>query len=131
MRRDFDLLAEDAAFLDECGFTWESIADGSQWVLINDFPLPSGYTETHATAAVRLESGYPDAQLDMVYFHPAIVRRDRQPIGATNNFQAIDGRQFQRWSRHRTAQNPWIAGQDSLATHIMLVEDWLEREFEQ
>ena len=130
MRRDFELLAEDAAFLDECGFTWESVADGSQWVLINGFPLPQGYTETHTTAAVRLESGYPDAQLDMVYFHPAVVRRDGRPIGATNSNQAIDGRQFQRWSRHRTAQNPWIAGQDSLATHIMLIEDWLEREFE-
>ena len=130
MRRDFELLADDAAFLEECGYPWETAIDGSQWVLLNDFPLPDGYTQEHVTAAVRLESGYPDAQLDMVYFHPAVIRRDGQGIAATNNTQAIDGRQFQRWSRHRTAQNPWIAGQDSLATHIMLIEDWLEREFE-
>lgn len=130
MRRDFDLLADDAAFLEECGFAWETAIDGSQWVLLNGFPLPIGYTEEQVTAAIRLESGYPDAQLDMVYFHPAVIRRDGKAIPATNNCQAIVGRQFQRWSRHRTAQNPWIAGQDSLATHIMLVEDWLEREFE-
>lgn len=130
MRRDFELLADDAAFLEECGYTWETAIDRSQWVLLNDFPLPDGYTQEHVITAVRLESGYPDAQLDMVYFHPAVIRRDGQAIAATNNTQAIDGRQFQRWSRHRTAQNPWIAGQDSLATHIMLIEDWLEREFE-
>ena len=130
MRRDFELLADDAAFLEECGYAWETLMDGSQWVLLRDFAVPAGYAQTAVTAAIRLETGYPDAQLDMVYFDPALSRRDGKPIAATNATQAIDGRAFQRWSRHRTPQNPWIPGQDSLATHIMLVEDWLEREFE-
>ena len=131
MRKDFELLAEDAAFLQECGYAWEAVADGSQWVLLTDFPIPAGYAQKNVTAAIRLETGYPDAQLDMVYFHPALTRRDGKAIAATSTHQAINGQVFQRWSRHRTPQNPWLAGQDNLATHIMLVEDWLEREFEQ
>ena len=51
-------------------------------------------------------------------------------IGATRNKQAIDGKTYQRWSRHRTAQNPWKAGFDGLETHVYLIEDWLVREFE-
>jgi hypothetical protein len=26
-------------------------------------------------------------------------------------------------SRHRTAQNPWKAGQDGLGSHVILIED--------
>jgi hypothetical protein len=44
--------------------------------------------------------------------------------------QSLDGKSFQRWSRHRTAENPWRIGRDNLGTHIILVEDWLAREFE-
>ena len=63
-------------------------------------------------------------------FHPALTRTDGAKIPATEEVQLIEDHPYQRWSRHRTPQNPWIPGQDSLATHIMLVEDWLEREFE-
>ena len=130
MRRDFKLLPVDLDFLNEFGCEWESIHDGSQWVLLNQFPLPVGYAQDHAVAAIRLETGYPDAQLDMVYFYPELTRFDGELIRKTNCTQVIEGRSFQRWSRHRTPQNPWIPGQDSLGTHIMLIEDWLEREFE-
>ena len=130
MRRDFELLADDAAFLDECGYSWETVVDGSQWVLLNNFPVPPGYVHTAVTTAIRLETGYPDAPLDMVYFHPALTRTDGAKIPATEEVQLVEDYPYQRWSRHRTPQNPWIPGQDSLATHIMLVEDWLEREFE-
>lgn len=37
LRRQFDLLSEDDAFLKEYGFPWETIVDGSPWVLIHDF----------------------------------------------------------------------------------------------
>jgi hypothetical protein len=66
----------------------------------------------------------------MVYFFPALARRDGRPIGATQAMQPLDGKSFQRWSRHRTQQNPWKPGRDNLGAHIILVEDWLAREFE-
>ncbi len=78
--------------------------------------------------ALRIETGYPDTQLDMVYFYPHLARCDRQPIGALAS-QTLDGKDWQRWSRHRTGQNPWRPGEDDLASHLALVEHWLEREF--
>jgi hypothetical protein len=129
LRRDFDLLPEDEKFLAEYGLPWETVVDGSRWVLIHDFPTHEGYNHARVTAAIRLETGYPQAALDMVYFYPALSRKDGKPIGATQATQQIAGKVYQRWSRHRTGDNPWIPGRDNLGTHVILIEDWLEREF--
>ena len=129
-RRQFDLLEEDETFLKEYGLPWETIVDGSRWVLIHKFKTPPGYNHEYVTAAIRIETGYPNAQLDMVYFYPALARTDGKPIGATDAKQKLDGKEYQRWSRHRTSENPWVAGRDGLGTHVILIEDWLEREFE-
>jgi hypothetical protein len=129
LRRQFDLSADDQRFLDEYGLPWETLVDGPQWVLVHDFPTVAGYNHSRATAAIRLETGYPNTELNRVYFFPALARTDGKAIGATQATQQIDGKMFQRWSRHRTAQNPWKAGRDNIGTHILLVEDWLAREF--
>lgn len=130
LRRQFELLPQDEKFLDDYGRPWETITDGSQWVLIHEFPTPDGYSHPHVTAAIRLETGYPVTALDMVYFFPALARKDGQAIGAADAQQSIDGKTYQRWSRHRTAANPWKPGRDDLSSHVFLIEDWLEREFE-
>lgn len=130
MKRQYELLPEDEQFLKEYGLPWEAVVDGSQWVLIHDLPTHEGYTHQKVTAAVRLETGYPITRLDMVYFFPALARNDGRAIGATESTQQIDGKTYQRWSRHRTDANPWKPGQDNLGTHIFLIEDWLQREFE-
>ncbi len=129
LRRQFDLSPEDEKFLNEYGLPWETIVDGSPWVLIHEFPTHEGYNHARVTAAIRMETGYPASQLDMVYFYPALARKDGKPIGRTESVQQLDGKSFQRWSRHRTPQNPWKAGQDGLGSHVILIEDWLEREF--
>ncbi len=129
MRRQFDLPGEDVEYLDARGLNWESLTDGeAKWLIVHGFPIPVGYNQSSAQAAFRIEPGYPDAQIDMVYFFPALARGDGRGINNLTT-QAIDGRQFQRWSRHRTEKNPWRPGEDCLATHLLLVEDWLRREF--
>ena len=65
----------------------------------------------------------------MVFFFPALARKDNQSIGAIQSAQALDGKSFQRWSRHRTATAPWRPGEDDVSSHLVLVDDWLEREF--
>jgi hypothetical protein len=130
LRRHFPLTDEDTRFLNDYGCPWETISDGSQWVLLHEFKTQEGYNHQHVTAAIRLETGYPASQLDMVYFYPALHRIDGRPIGATSATQLIEGKEFQRWSRHRTAENPWKPGQDNLESHVVLIEDWLTREFE-
>jgi len=131
LRRDFELLRQDERFLVEYRLPWETIADGSQWVLIHDFETHDGYNHPRVTVAIRLETGYPNTGLDMVYVFPALERKDGKPINGTQAKQVIDGKQYQRWSRHRSAQNPWRAGVDHLDTHVLLVEDWFVREFEE
>lgn len=131
LRRDFDLLPEDEKFLAEYGKPWETIVDGSQWVLVHEFSSQhGGYNYKTVTIAIRMETGYPATGLDMVYVYPPLAREDGKVIGKADVTQQIDKKSFQRWSRHRTSQNPWKEGQDSIGTHILLIEDWFAREFE-
>lgn len=129
MRREFELPEIDREFLESFGRSWETIKTGNgRWLLIHQFPIFSGYNVSEAIAALLIEQNYPDTQLDMVYFFPALSRQDGRSI---NNLSGhpIDGKDFQRWSRHRTDKNPWRSGEDYLGTHIALVTEWLSREF--
>lgn len=129
MRRQFQLPEDDIIFLETQGLEWETVTDqGMHWVILRNYPVPPGYQTGNTTVAVKIEAGYPRTGLDMAYFHPPLVRRDGQPIGAISP-QQIDGRAFQRWSRHRTASNPWREGIDDLSTHLSMVSFWFEQEF--
>ena len=129
MRRQFQLPAEDICFLDGLGLQWEAVNDkGMQWVIIHDYPVTKGYNLQSTQVAIKLETGYPRTPLDMAYFFPALQRLDGRPINAIS-WQPIDGKNYQRWSRHRTAQNPWRPGIDDISTHMGLVSFWFEQEF--
>lgn len=132
LRREFDLPPDDVAFLDGYNRPWETMVDGSQWVLIHDFNTQhDGYNSAAVTVAIRIETGYPLAALDMVYVHPHMARRDGQPIGRTEALQPIHGVEYQRWSRHYTPNNPWITGVDGLERHVLSIEEWFRREIPQ
>ena len=128
-RRQFHLPEDDVEFLEGQELPWDTVMDGSgSYVLVHSFPISEGYNQATVTAAIRIESGYPQTQLDMVYLYPALVRLDGQPIGALCD-ALIDGKMFQRWSRHRTTENPWRPGVDNVATHVGLINFWFEQEF--
>ena len=129
MRREFQLPQRDVQFLTATGKPWETIgANGTGHVLPHEFPVPEGYNVRHVIAALQIASGYDDTQIDMVYFFPALQRLDGKQIGALAA-TTIDGKAFQRWSRHRTSANPWRSGDDYIGTHMALVDEWLTREF--
>jgi hypothetical protein len=130
VRRAFQLPEPDEDFLRIIARPWETVLDGStRWLLMHQWPIPVGYNHPAATAAVLIAEGYPDAQIDMVYFSPHLTRTDGRAIGALTGHQ-IDGQQWQRWSRHRTAENAWRPGIDDLSSHMILVDYWLSRELE-
>lgn len=127
-RRQFYLLKGDEAFLNSLGLRWEAVrTDDLQIVIICGWRLPVGYNVARADVHVRFSSGYPDAQLDMAYFAPALARADGRAINNLSPIQ-VDGREWQQWSRHRTAASAWRPGVDDLSTHMALVDDWLVAE---
>ncbi|MEX2205428.1 MAG: E2/UBC family protein [Myxococcota bacterium] len=128
MRRDFQLPDNEVEALDALGLKWEAVRDGRLGrVVIYDFPIPAGLKPDAAAVNLRIEPGYPDSQIDMAYFFPAIEREDGLPIAAIAQDQ-FDEKVWQRWSRHRTQQNPWRRGVDDISTHLGLVRSWLDRE---
>lgn len=128
MRRQFQLGESDVAHLESLGVPWETIINGgSQWLIVHRFAVPPGYTVETVVVALLIAPGYPDVQIDMAYFSPALVRTDGKAIPQITD-QAIDGKTFQRWSRHRTDADPWRPGIDNVGTHLVQVGEWLRRE---
>ncbi len=128
-KREFNLPEADAEFLMQLGLPWETVTEGGkQWVIVHDWPVCDGYNHGVVSLAANISPGYPEAQLDMVYVYPALQRTDGVGINALTS-QAIYGQQWQRWSRHRTAQCPWRIGIDCLETHLALADNWFAREF--
>lgn len=128
LRRAFHLPEEDTEFLDDSDSKWETIIhQNKQWLLIQNFSLPVGYTVNSTTIALLISPHYPVAQIDMCYFNPPVIRKDGKVIPATQATMNIEGKSWQRWSRHRSAQNPWRPGIDCIATHLGSVENWLEK----
>lgn len=122
MRRDFALPEDDIEGLNGLGPEWETVQDpAGQWFLLHQFELPNGYNHQCASVAIQIPSNYPTAPLDMAYFHPHLARLDGQPLRQVDARQPINGKEWQRWSRHYA----WIVGRHNLCTHIVLVRHWL------
>lgn len=127
-RRQFMPPEDDREFLDRLGLEWEAIVEaGARRIVIYDYPVPAGYNQAKVALHLRLEPAYPDTQIDMVYFHPDLSRLDQKPIGALA-MEPFDNKNWQRWSRHRTAENPWVPGEDNIERHLLLVDNWLTGE---
>jgi hypothetical protein len=128
MRRAFDLPAADREYLDSRGQPWEAILEGQvRWLLAEGFDLPAGYNHTSASVALLLQPSYPDVQIDMAYFFPALARRDGRVIKALTN-RPIDGKTWQQWSRHRVEPDAWRPGIDNVEIHLRYVTAFLETE---
>lgn len=127
-RLDFALLPQDEAHLDRRGLFWKTVLDGGRrWLLIRSYPLPAGYSLGKTDIAIEIPVSYPGAQLDMFYCHPHLALAKGGPIPQTQQIETVLGVGFQRWSRHRQ----WDSARDSLASHLVLVDESLRREVEQ
>lgn len=130
LRREFALLPVDIKFLDGTGLKWETVRVAERrWVLVHDYELLPGYQPQKVTMALEIPKDYPQAQIDMFYFSPAVSRCDGVGIPNTHVTAPIDGVTFQGWSRHRTAAHPWDPNSDNVGTHFALIEHSLAREF--
>jgi hypothetical protein len=124
-RRLFLLPEQDRLFLDAKHPAWESVKEGDGKILIVPrYDLPEGYDVAQADVALRIDPKYPMVQIDMVYFSPALARKDGRPLRYVSEAN-FDSRKWQQWSRHRTEANPWREELDSVETHLLLVDHWL------
>lgn len=131
-RRVFKLLGSDSDYLDRMGLRWETIeVEKRRWLLLYDYPLMSGYVPDKTTLALDIPADYPASQIDMFYFHPWVARADGRTIPSIQVRATIEGLEYQGWSRHRNAVNPWDPSSDSVRTHLVLVESCLARELGQ
>jgi len=123
MRHEFPLPEEDEESLNALGSSWETIRDGGgQWLLLHEMEFCEGIVPRRGSVAIQIPPSYPTAGLDMSYFCPPLARADGQAIRQSQVMQPIDGKQWQRWSRHYT----WEPGNHNLSTHIVLIHRWLE-----
>jgi hypothetical protein len=128
VRREFSLPADDVRYLDGLGLEWETVKDGTGiWLVIHKWFVPDGYAQMDASVAIMIPPCYPDAALDMVYFHPHLSLKSGKAINQLST-QMICGRVWQRWSRHFTPENPWRMGVDDVSTYLGLIDNWLRRE---
>lgn len=125
----FDLPAEDQDYANRFSDKLERVLDrGRRWVLLHEFPVPEGYNLDKVTAAIMLPVGYPQSSPDMVYFYPPLSLSSGKKIHAAEATETIQGKTYQRWSRHFLPQEPWRPGIDSLETYALMIRGWLERE---
>lgn len=130
LRREFELLPKDHAYLDGLNIRWETLQQGRErWLLLRDYELPAGYEQATCTIGISIPERYPAAKLDMFFCSPHLARADKKPIDRADARHVIDSVSFQRWSRHPTA--PWNADTDSIRTHMALVDESISREVEQ
>lgn len=128
-RRLFNLLPVDEQHLNQLGYRWETCLNGQdrRWLVIHDFKLPEGYTPRTARLALEVPPGYPNAQIDMFYFYPAVSLTSGAAIPSVQVVATIDDVIFQGWSRHRTP-TPWDPVTDNVITQLALVDGCLLKE---
>lgn len=123
-RIDFQLPADDLAYLSDLGHQWEAVQEGAQrWLVIRDWRMPNGLTPEVANIALRIDPNYPMSQIDMAYFSPALGSTAGAAIPNLTAAQ-IFGATWQQWSRHRPP-NAWRPGVDNLESHLAYVDNFL------
>jgi len=127
-RCEFDMLAEDEAYLDGAGLTWETvIEENRRWLLIRSYPLPAGYTVPTSDIALELPPTYPQAQIYGFYAYPPLALASGHEIDRTQLRGTVDGNVFHGWSRYRPGQ-VWDPDSDNVASHLAMVDACLAKE---
>jgi hypothetical protein len=120
------LRPSDAAVLAERELRHEvTPAGGFTLLQVLDYPVGSALLPERSTLLLQLPAGFPDATPDMFWFDPPLQRRDGTAIPGTEVRQQIDGRTWQRWSRH--IQGQWRPGVDNLGTYLAYVRRCLDQ----
>lgn len=127
--RAFALLDIDEAHLDRLGLRWETIVEANRrWLLLHDYPLPTGYTIGHTKLAMEIPPTYPGAQIYGFYAHPPLALACGRAIESTQLRGVLLGVEYHGWSRNRGPAAPWNSASDNVVTQLALVDAALAKE---
>lgn len=128
-RRDFKLLPKDEDYLNRRSLLWETIIENERrWLIIRSFTLPVGYNYQTVDIASDIPTSYPAAEIDMFYCYPAVMTINNIEPPTTTVRVQIEGKQYQRWSRHLNGATKWNIDSDSVVTHIAVIDECILRE---
>ena len=117
----------DREFLERAGIVHRVFEEaGMLNVELIDFPLPTGLNASHASVLLRLSPSYPDSAPDMWWIIPHLRAVTGATIPATEVIETIDGRSWQRWSRHLDP-TAWRSGIDGLESYVRLLRTELSQ----
>lgn len=115
----------DRAYLERVGVAYRVFEEaGMLNVELLDFPIPDGLNARDANVLFRLSPSYPDTPPDMWWIIPHLTPVGGGVIPATEVIETIDGRSWQRWSRHLDA-TAWRSGIDGLESYVRLLRNEL------
>jgi hypothetical protein len=116
----------DRQFLQDAAINHRVFEEGGMLnVELISFPLPDGLNTPSANVLFRLSPSYPDVPPDMWWIIPHLSPARGGVIPATELIETIDGRSWQRWSRHLDAI-AWRSGVDGLESYIRLLRNELD-----
>lgn len=128
----FEVLPKDGEYLKQVFGNFRTIIDqGRRWLVVENYELPDGYSYEKVTLVIEIPSLYPQAEIDMFYTYPRIHLTNGLTPSCTDVDQIIEGKSYQRWSRHRSPLSQWNPVIDSVVTHFSLIEESLLREVQQ
>lgn len=120
-----DLLpATDLQHLRARGLTFcASISGNFIDVVIPGYGLPPGLDPDTSDLLIRLPAhGWPDVKPDMWWFDPWIkIAATGGYAPASDTPEELQGRRWQRWSRHFPASN-WQPGLDGLGSYLAMID---------
>jgi hypothetical protein len=127
--RTFALLDIDETHLNRLGLRWETIIEaGRHWLLIHDYPVPTGYTVERTKLALEIPPNYPGAQIYGFYAYPPLALSSGRIIESTQLRGVLLGVEFHGWSRNRGSAAPWNPAADNVVTQLTLVDAALAKE---
>lgn len=116
-----DLPEDDELYLQEKGFIFEIVPDGSGGLLLlKDYKIDTTrYEPAVTTLMVRIPAQYPNAKLDMFYADPPIkLKENGHYPDRADHFENHAGRKWQRFSRHLPDWRPGLDGLPTLLTFV-------------
>lgn len=119
----------DQNYLRDKGLNYlEAESNNHKGIIIKNWILPKDkYNVNCSDLLIIIPPGYPDVAPDMWYFNPELtLLPDRRFAKATNHTIEFNGINWQRWSRHLSADK-WRSGIDGIHTYLKRIIESLEK----